>query len=204
MSAQSELMSRVNGLSEAVKVLRTALHAGVWQRMTDYADGAPSGRLDSLGSGGGVSDPTAVAALGRNRSMAGSHRHEFDQALNDASAALGRALRLAALYPSRDVHALITLAKGDPGCESCSRTTGPSGLPRWEPVRSNLSRRTAVGGRLARPVYLCRWCYDAVALWDRLPTVEELTLRHSGRRVPWPADVPRPVEGDPPVVEVVA
>src|SRR3954471_12522766 len=97
MSAQAELMNRAAALSEAVKLLRIALHSGVWQRMTDYSDGPGTSRFDELGgiSHGPVADPTAVAALGRNRSMAGSHRTELDQAMTEAATALGRALRLA-------------------------------------------------------------------------------------------------------------
>jgi hypothetical protein len=195
MSAQAELTMKVNGLAEAVKVLRTALHAGVWQRMTDYSDGPATARFDGGTNGGAVADPTALAALARNRSMAGQHRIEFDRAVADAGAALSRALRLAALYPIRDAHALVNLAKGEPGCESCVRIPGHGGQPRWEPIKSNLAGRTTVGDRLPRPMHLCRWCYDAVILWGRLPTGLELELRHSGRRVPWPADVERPKEG---------
>jgi hypothetical protein len=192
MSAQAELMIRTSGLADAVRVLRAALHSGVWQRMTDYADGPATARLDGITHSGVLADPTAVAALSRNRSMAGNHRVEFDRAMTEAAAALGRAIGLAALYPQRDAHELLTLAKGEPGCDNCAQTTGPSGQPRWEPVKSNLARRTDVDGRLPRAVHLCRWCYDHVILWERLPTVAELELRHSGRRVPWPADVPRP------------
>lgn len=194
MSAQAELMGRATGLADAVRVLRDALHSGVWQRMTDYADGPATARFDGIGHGGALADPTATAALSRNRSMAGSHRVEFDRALTDATAALSRALCLAALYPQRDAHELLTLAKGEPGCDNCAQTTGPAGTPRWEPIKSNLARRTDVDGRLPRAVHLCRWCYDHVILWDRLPTIAELELRHSGRRVPWPDDVPRPTE----------
>lgn len=194
MSAQAELMMRTSGLADAVRVLRDALHSGVWQRMTDYADGPATARLDGLGHGGGVADPTAVAALSRNRSMAGNHRIEFEIAMNDARIALARAIALAALYPHRDAHELLTLAKGSPGCDNCAQTTGPSGQPRWEPIKANLARRTDVDGRLPRAVHLCRWCYDHVILWDRLPTIAELELHHSGRRVPWPDDVPRPTE----------
>jgi hypothetical protein len=195
MSAQAELMNRTAALAEAVKLLRVALHSGVWQRMTDFADGPATSRLEGIGGmGGSVSDPTAVAALRRNRSMAGSHRTELDQAVADATVALGRALRLAGLYPARDAHQLVVLAKGEPGCESCARTKGPAGTPRFELIHPKLMRRTNVAGRLARPLYLCRWCYDHTELWDRLPTIDELELRHSGRRVPWPDDVPRPTE----------
>jgi hypothetical protein len=195
MSAQAQLMSRVAGMAEAVTLLRGALRSGAWQRMTDYADGPPTSRLDALGgTGGSVADPTALAALGRGRSMATSHRTELDHALTEATAALARAVRLVGLYPERDGHALVVLSKGEPGCESCATTIGPAGTPRWEPIYSKLLRRTTVDGRLGRPAYLCRWCYDRVALWDRLPTQAELTLHHAGRRVPWPSDVARPTE----------
>jgi hypothetical protein len=196
MSAQAELMNRATALAEAVKLLRAALHSGVWQRMTDYTDGPGTSRLDGLGATGHgpVADPTAMAALGRNRSMAGSHRTELDQAMAEAATALGRALRLAGLYPARDAHALVVLAKGEPGCESCARTTGPAGTPRYEPIHPKLLHRTDVAGRLDRPLHLCRWCYDRTVLWDRLPVVAELELHHAGRRVPWPADVARPAE----------
>ena len=188
-------MGRATALGEAVTLLRAALVSGVWQRMTDYADGPATRPLDAPArNGGAISDPTATAALRTTAAMGANHRLEFEMALNDARHALRRALAIAALYPARDAHALVTLAKGDPGCENCARTKGPSGAPRFELVHPKLLARTTVGGRLARPLYLCRWCYDRVILWDRLPTTAELTAHHNGRRVPWPADVPRPQE----------
>jgi hypothetical protein len=195
MSAQAQLMSRMTGMAEAITAVRAALRSGAWQRMTDYADGPPTARLDGLGGlGQAVSDPTALAALGRGRSMATTHRTELDAALTDAAVALARAVRLVGLYPERDAHSLVVLAKGEPGCENCATTIGPAGTPRWEPIYSKLLRRTSVDGRLDRPAYLCRWCYDRVILWDRLPTKAELLAHHDGRRVPWPSDVPRPTE----------
>jgi hypothetical protein len=195
MSTQSDLMDRVATMEADVKHLRAALHSGVWQRMGDYADGPPTSRPDGMGGyGGGFADPTAVAALGRNRSMATQHRLDLHAAMVDIAEALHRALLLAGLYPARDTAELLTLAKGDPGCESCARTTGPTGAKRWEPIKANLRGRTSVDERLPRALFLCRWCYDAVLAWDRLPTVDELELHHAGRRVPWPADVARPIE----------
>lgn len=193
MTAQADLMERVTRMGTEVAALKRHLHSGAWQRMNDYADGPPTTRFDAAGFGSGISDPTARLALSRNRSMAAAHMDEFFAAMDDALAALGRAVRLAALYPERDPADLLILAKGDPGCESCARTQGPRGK-RWEPIDPQLSGRTTVAGRLARPVYLCAWCYRRVLLWERLPTIEELELRHSGKRVPWPADVPRPKE----------
>jgi hypothetical protein len=193
VSVQRELIDMLDGLAGAVAEIRAALVAGAWQRMGDYAEGPPSSRLDAGPGGGGISDPTARAALSRSRFLAHSHQETFRAALTEASRGLSRASAVAALYPAIDPSAVLTLAKGDPGCESCSRVDGPRG-PRWEPTHPKLSGRTDVAGRLARARHLCSWCYDKVLAWDRLPTREELELHHQGRRVPWPADVARPKE----------
>lgn len=88
MSVQAQLISRTNELAEAVTCLRVALHSGVWQRMTDQADGSAPTPFDAV-------------ARGRACSMAGAHRLELDHAMRAAADALGRAVRLAALYPEQ-------------------------------------------------------------------------------------------------------
>lgn len=87
-----------------------------------------------------------------------------------------------------------TNAKPDPGCESCVRTTGVAGAPRWEPPRSDLANPTTCGGRLETAMWLCDWCYGCVAKWGRIPTLKEVERHHRGERVAWPADVAKPKE----------
>jgi hypothetical protein len=77
-------------------------------------------------------------------------------------------------------------------CSSCLRVEGSDGRPRREPVAARPAGPTDVGGRLAEPQNLCQWCYRCVLDWGRLPNPEELQRHHSGQRVPWPSDVPRP------------
>jgi hypothetical protein len=111
-----------------------------------------------------------------------------------------QALDLARLYPeprvadAADRAALARLNDRDPepGCDSCARVVDAQGRRRWEPIDGRLANPTTVGGVLDQPVWLCRWCYDACRDWRRLPTLEEVTRRAEGQRVPWPADVPRP------------
>lgn len=193
MTAQADLMARLAGLVESTKTIKAAVHSGAWQRMADYADGPGTVRFDGMsGLGTGVSDPTARAALDRVRSIANTHQGDLVKLLAEAETALGRAAALVGLYPVRDTGELLTLAKGEPGCENCARIAGPRGPRRWEPIKPTLTNRTTVGGRLPKALYLCQWCYLRVLVWDRVPTEDELEMHHAGRRVPWPADVPQP------------
>lgn len=174
-----------------------ALDTGLLARITDNVFGPPATRWDGTHPAGGGGDPTAAAALaGRGTDRAGIARTELVRAVLRARAAVRAARQIADRFPETrpgDTAALARLNdRAEPGCESCARTTGPSGGPRWEPIDSRLAGPTTVAGRLPAAVWLCVWCTDSVRRWGRLPTPAELAAHHDGRRVRWPTDVPRP------------
>jgi hypothetical protein len=176
------------------------LASGTLQRIAEAEGGAPAMRFDraAVATGGGArSDPTTAGAL-RGPELASLNRAEIARLLVTLRAHIDSLARLVSLYPpphaagAGDRLALSRVnARIEPGCGSCARLSGALG-PRWEPVHPQLAEPTYAGGRLPQPMWLCRWCYDALLAWGRLPSVKELTRHHAGQRVPWPTDIPRP------------
>lgn len=177
----------------------TDIAHGVLQRVAEAEGGLTASRADrSAIAGGAHADPTARLAL-RGVELASAHRDEVQRLLVHLRAQTDRLAQLVALYPTphaageADRLALARLnARSEPGCQSCARIPGPRGGPRWEPAHPKLDGPTWAGGRLAEPMWLCRWCYEALLAWNRLPSEKELVRHHAGQRVPWPADVERP------------
>lgn len=166
-------------------------------RMRDERYGPAAQRCDSQRSGASVADPTFRGALAVDR--ASHDLAELDRTITRIAALVETAWSIVDRYPpprfATEADRLALTRANVPaenGCENCSRIRNAAGAPFWEPVRPQLRDATDVGGRLAQPLRLCRWCYDAVSAWGRLPSEAELTAHHAGKRVPWPKDVPRP------------
>jgi hypothetical protein len=167
-------------------------------RMRDAQGGTQAQRFDAQRSGPTVPDPTAAAAL-RGADPATRDLVRLDRICNRLVALIEEAWDIADRYPPpRSATETDRLAlerensRGEDGCQNCSRIEGERGGPRWSPVHSGITWPTDVGGRLAEPMLLCRWCYGRVAEWGRVPSPSELQRHHRGQKVPWPADVPRP------------
>lgn len=167
-------------------------------RIRDATAGTQAQRFDAQRSGPSVPDPTFVAAV-RGIDPASRDLAELDRLVGRIDAAVAEAWHIVDRYPPpRFATASDRLALGranaraEPGCENCSRIEGPRGGPRWEPIHPKLRDATDVDGRLDRPRLLCRWCWDKVVLWGRMPSATELQTHHRGDRVPWPNDVERP------------
>lgn len=124
-------------------------------------------------------DPVGEAAVApQPRDPVRAAMHQMLRALHHAVTELARAQQLTA-RPRHDG------ADGEPGCQSCARTTRSDGTPRWEPPYTR--RPSDCGGRLPEAQHLCRWCWDAVAQLGRLPTRAEVAAHHEGRRLRRPA-----------------
>lgn len=167
-------------------------------RIRDAMAGTQAQRFDAQRSGPTVPDPTFVAAA-RGVDPASRDLVELDRICNQLVALVDSAWVIVDRYPPpRSATASDRLAldrenrRGDDGCRNCARIEGERGGPRWSPVHPARLGPTDVGGRLAEPALLCRWCYERVEAWGRLPSPAELQRHHRGQRVPWPADVPRP------------
>jgi hypothetical protein len=197
VTANRDVIHTANATADDLSHLCTHLAHGLLQRLAEAEAGPAAARADRTSARGALlADPTAVAAM-RGLDLAAAHRAELERCIGRARTAIRRALEIAAGYPEArapDPGVATALARAndraDPGCESCARITGPAGVPRWEPPIGPLC--TDVAGALPEPARLCRWCWDAVSRWGRLPTVEELARHHDGRRVSWPDDVERP------------
>jgi hypothetical protein len=179
-------------------LIRAELRDGGLDRIEQATAGARTHRLDGLAaSSGAVSNPTAGAAGHVDRARA--DLVELEAALDAAWQWLGRAWEICAQYPpahgatpAERAELARLNGRAEPCCESCARVRRPDGGRRWEPIDARLAEATTVDGRLGAPALLCRWCYDRVRSWGRLPTLDEITRHHRGERVPWPADVERP------------
>ena len=133
---------------------------------------------------------------GMRPDQAVTDERDLDRALKAAAVELTKATAILHRYPvptrvSQRHRRDLGLVQ-EPGCESCARTTGPAGGPRWVAPRSDIRRPTTVGDRLPVPMLLCVWCYGCVRRWERLPRIEELELYHRTGSVPWPNDVQAP------------
>lgn len=177
-----------------------AINAGttLLGRMRDAQGGPQAQRFDAQRSGPSVPDPTYAAAV-RGADAATRDIAHLDRICNRLVALVDEAWQIADRYPpprSATEADRLALARendrGEDGCANCARIEGERGGPRWSPVHPKLHDATDVGGRLAEPMRLCRWCWERVTEWGRLPSPAELQIHHRGRRVPWPADVPRP------------
>lgn len=178
--------------------LRRLLYEGLARRMAEAEAGLSAVRPSMTGNGGDPADPTAGRALAADDDPARAHQAALALALRTAAGEARLALTLADLYPPphvADAEDRAELARingrAEPSCQNCARTRRPDGGPRWEPIDARRTEATTVGGRLVEPILLCRWCYDRVASWGRLPRLDELERHHRGERVPWPGDVPR-------------
>ena len=163
-------------------------------------------RLDTADPYGppATSDPTGESAVNavvndRAGDRATAIERELDRTLRRVAGDVERIADIVAAYgPARPAGAADRLALArqntptPPGCASCARCEAARGVSRWEPIDSRLRGPTTAGGRIPAPMHLCVFCHDKLRLWDRLPTVAELTAHHEGRRVRWPTDVPRP------------
>lgn len=197
MNASSvEMVARVARICENLDVVRAALAGGVLSRMAE-ARRSPvaTARADRIVTAGGRSDPTARAALG-SADLAAAHLAELVQQLARIHRAADRLRVLVERYPPAaelDPATRALLEAPEPGCGNCATVAGPRGAPRWEPIDSRLANPVALpDGTVA---WLCRWCYDQLGRWGRLPNAAELRIHHAGGRVRWPADVPHPVTG---------
>lgn len=163
---------------------------------------------------GGVSDPTGrqVVVTLDGRDPVASDELYLADILEGMHSLATQAARLLGTYHrpgAPDERARLELArenrKVEPGCASCARTEQAKGVPRWSPPASFTRGKPTRGPRkpgtddeywLAddEAQLLCRWCYDRLGLWHRLPTPKELTMFHEfgAHRVPWPKDVPHP------------
>jgi hypothetical protein len=146
------------------------------------------------GPGSTMRHDTVFAGMKPDQAVA--DERDLDKALKAAAVELTKATVILNRYPTpkrvsarqrRDL-GLVT----EPGCESCARTEGPAGGPRWVAPHPKIRRPSTVGGRLPVAMLLCRWCWECVSRWGRLPTTEEIELYHRTGRVPWPNDVRSP------------
>jgi len=177
--------------------LRRLIDEGLAQRIAEAEGGLSAQRLSMAAPGGDRADPTAGSALAPD-DAARHHQLELATAVDQARAHLAYALSIAGQYPPPHVADAVDRAelaringRGESCCQNCARTRRPDGEPRWEPIDARRAEASTVDGRLAEPLLLCRWCYDRVASWGRLPTFIELERHHRGERVPWPDDIPR-------------
>lgn len=178
-------------------------------RLHEQMPGLRAANFDGAhGAPGTVSDPTGQQATGSDPVV--SDELYLTDALRGAHALLTQAVRLLGAYHAPgapDERAKLELArdnrKVEPGCKSCARTDQAKGVPRWSPPASHTRGKPTRGpkGPDGVPILaegeaqlLCRWCYDRLGLWGRLPTPGELAVFHEQgeRRVPWPKDVPHP------------
>lgn len=177
---------------------------GNLQRLHDMQAGLRAANYDAdtggVRSGPGHGDPTGEAAV-TNIDVPGRDLHRGDMLLARISRDVAELRRLYSAYgPPRAAGEAERAAlarkndRGEPGCDSCARTEVAKGVPRWVAPDPKWKAPTDMDGRLAKPMWLCRWCYDRVGLWGRLPSVAELELLHEKgpRAVGWPKDVPHP------------
>ena len=143
------------------------------------------------GPGSTMRHDTVYAGMKPDQAV--NDERDLDRALKAAAVELTKAATILGRYPvptrisvrhRRDL-GLVE----EPGCESCARTAGPAGGKRWVAPHPSIRRPTTVGDRLPAPILLCRWCYECVRHWGRLPAIEEIELYHRTGRVPWPNDI---------------
>jgi len=128
-----------------------------------------------------VADPTGETAINPDR-VAHDRRQvqRHITALEQHAQALADILAGYQPRPPTDIERVASAQLGEPGCQSCARTKGATGLPRYEPVKV---RATRVKGRLVQPMALCSWCYAYTLKVHRLPTTTEIAAHHQGRRI---------------------
>lgn len=167
-------------------------------RIRDAQAGTQAQRFDAQRSGPAIPDPTFTAAA-RGEDPATRDLEKLDRVIFRMVALVEEAWDIVGRYPpprsATEADRLLLArenARAEPGCQSCARIEGERGGPRWSPVHPKLRDATDVQGRLAEPMLLCRWCWDCVAAWGRLPSGTELQRHHRGERVAWPRDVERP------------
>lgn len=179
-------------------------------RMRLRRPGLKATRYDSDRVGGfGVSDPTSSTALQQRRSDDPEHLEELDRLIREIRQRNDRIFTLLAGYsePRRANDAdRLALAREntrpDPGCDSCARIESDNilGEPWFVDVDPDHAEPTACPSRsdgvdrLGEPMHLCRWCYDFVGSWWRLPYESELSRRQRGERLRIAADEPKKAE----------
>ena len=107
-----------------------------------------------------------------------ARRHEDQErkALNRLHAVVEELTLLAMLYVRRAPNEADRLAldranrPAEPGCGCCQEV----GV--WSPPV--MKNPTTVKGLLSEPVLLCRWCWDQVRRFERLPTADEVAQHH--------------------------
>lgn len=191
-----EVLRLARLVADEVAALVATIEDGGLQRMRQAAASpAPTSRAERVVVAGGVSDPTASAALAGGHDAAVVDELELRHILQRLYTVACRGKRVLDRYPvaavlDADTRAVLGLGAAEPGCTNCAQLPGLGGGPRWEPVDSRLTNPLALPDGTA--LWLCRWCHDALDRWGRLPTRDELATHHAGRRVTWPADVPAP------------
>lgn len=162
---------------------------GNLRRLQDAQPGLRAASYDDdLVSGNSVSDPTGNSAGHADPTV--SNLHDFDVELEKARKALDAAAVVLRNYgPPRRANEADRLAlqrantKPEPCCENHATITEPHGdlpllVPSWKGRNPS-----DVGGRLPKPMLLCRWCVDFVISQGVLPSKEQLEARRDGRRV---------------------
>jgi len=156
----SELSRIVALLTETNSHMVSALAA-----IHDAQLGQPSAGSMTPGRSSGGASVVERAALSRldGKDPAAATRARIEaQVLALGRMTMALAIDVAGWQPRppapRDVRA--SDGQGAPGCQSCARWDGPDGQGWWSPV---FLRATTCARRLARPMDLCRPCYDNVA-----------------------------------------
>jgi hypothetical protein len=121
--------------------------------------------------GGGVSDPTYGAAMGRDeldrlRTFTRQAARHLENAVVEVRAFVEQLDAVEQLANDADLNP-------EPICWAMARVGSVE--PVW--------RTGDVGGRLKEPRALGKWAYEFVMAMDRLPTDEECRARAEGRRV---------------------
>lgn len=131
-----------------------------------------------------ANDPTGEAVVRHNQAR--DDLRALERLVSHAEKTLRAALTLAEPWsprPPSEAERQSLHVENTPGCESCSRLEVAKGVRRWEPTHPKVPGATSVGGRLAREMRLCRWCYEHVGTRGCLPNLVELRDHHAGKRV---------------------
>ena len=147
-------------------------HEVALQRMRDAQRGHPGSPSTAPGHSSGVSSP--VERQVEQPDIGGQALTAWGHALRQLVAAAVTLDRLAASWTPRQPSAKAlreTAVSNVTLCEHCGD----------DPLRAD--QATDVGGNLATPAKLCRWCYDYARRAGRLPDRRTLQRRRNGQRI---------------------